>query len=96
MPAKITALSGLLAISIMAAVAIPGHGDNCNPMPSTDTGFAIERNKLSHMTLIQVPCRFTVNSIESVFFTQDDGGLHPLFFASALIDYRHDGNGHID
>jgi len=110
-----TALSGFLAVSIMAALAVPDragaamaddsavlaaraevHGADCNLKPNADPGLAIERYKLRYKTLIQVPCRYTINSVESVFFTEDSGGLHPLFFATAGVAYRHDNNGRID
>lgn len=69
---------------------------NCSIRPADGSGFAIKRFELPHTTLIEVPCRTTVNSVMSIFFSQDDGVLHPIPFAAAAIDYRHDEHDRID
>lgn len=115
MSVKTTCLLGLLAVSIVAASALPGratnpraddaallaarskvHAGNCDLQPGTSAGFAIRRYEFSGKRLVEIPCRLTIRSVMSVFFTEDAGGLHPLFFASALLDYRQDANGRID
>lgn len=81
--------------AIFAARAAVDPG-SCDMKPGGGSGFEIRRYKLSHATLIEVPCRLTVNSVMSIFFTENEGVLSPLPFAVAALDYRHDRNNRID
>lgn len=91
-----TADAGVSEAALLAARAAV-HAGNCDLQPTDSPSFPIQRHDLpDRTTLVEMPCRLTIRSIMSVFFIEDAGGLHPLFFASALLDYRADQNGRIN